>query len=292
MSAAALQLGASLSVAFATGIFTFGLARVPMAPLPAGPRGRSRERSRTRGLGAVEPLLRRLATLVAELPLPNARARVEGWLTRGGEFLGLGPDEVVALSLLSSVCGLAAGAALAACGLPGAPPLCLVLGALWPWLALRRTITTRTRELVRTLPGAIDLLALCLGAGLDFNAALSLVAHSLGAGHPALCDELTRILQELALGHTRAQTLRAFASRVPIATVHELAFAVVQADQKGSALAPVLAAQARMIRMRRSVEAEQAAARASVLLIAPLMLLMAAILIVLFAPFAIDGLGI
>ena len=292
MSRAALELASTAAMALAAALLTLGLASVPEQPLPSGPRGRKREHARLQGLRALDPLLRRLATLLAQLPLSRGRTRIEAWLVRGGEPMGLSPDELLALCLLSAAAGLALGMGLTTCGLPGAPPFALVLGGLWPWIALRRAISERARGLVRALPGAIDLLALCLGAGLDFAAALALVARSLGAGQPALGEELSRVLQELALGRTRAQALQALATRVPLATVHELAFAVIQAEEKGSALPPVLAAQAQMIRMRRSVAAEQAAARASVLLILPLMLLMGAILMVLFAPFAIDGLGL
>lgn len=291
MSRTTLELALLGSAALTAGMCALGVACVRATALPNGPRGQARRRARARGLQLVDPLLRRIARGLEPLPLGATRARLEVWLARAGDFLGLSPDELLALSLFGAAAGLLAGAALAS-GLPAAPPLGLLLGALAPWLALRRAIASRTRSLVRALPCAIDLLALCMGAGLDFAAALALVVRSLGAGHPALADELSRVLNELALGRTRAEALRAFAARVPIATVHELVGAMIQADQKGNALAPVLETQAQMIRMRRSVAAEHAAARASVMLMLPLMLLMGAILLVLFAPFAIDGMGL
>jgi tight adherence protein C len=292
MSRALLELCTLACGMLAAGLGAFGLVCVRPRPLPDGPRGEARRRARRSGLGVVDPALRRVADLFAALPLDRARASIEAWLVRGGDFLGLAPDELLALSTLGAGAGLLAGTMLSILGAPVAPSLGFAIGALVPWLALRRSIRQRTHGVVRALPGAIDLLALCMGAGLDFAAALALVVRSLGAPHAALADELSRVLDQLALGRTRAEALRTLAARLPIATLHELAFAVIQADQKGSALGPVLQAQAQMIRMRRSVAAEQAAARASVLLILPLMLLMGAILLLLFAPFAIDGMGL
>jgi tight adherence protein C len=292
MSGALLELCTLACGALAAGLGAFGLARAPLSPLPGGPRGQARRRAAPTGLGALDPVLRRVAALIGSLPLDRARARIEGWLTRGGDFLGLAPDELLALSALGACAGSLAGTALSVVGPPSAPWLGLCLGALTPWLALRRCIAQRTRSVVRALPGAIDLLSLCMGAGLDFAAALALVVRSLDARHAALADELSHVLQQLALGRSRAEALRTLAARLPIAAVHELAFAAIQADQKGSALGPVLQAQAQAIRARRSVAAEQAAARASVMLILPLTLLMSAILLLLFAPFAIEGMGL
>ncbi len=292
MSRTLQELALLGSAALAASLLAAVLVCMPVAALPGGPRGQVRVRARARGLQLVDPLLRRLASLLAPMPLCAARARLEVWLTRGGDFLGLSADELLVLSPLCALAGLLAGTMADACGIPAGPLLGLVLGALAPWLALRRAIASRTHGLVRALPCAIDLLALCMGGGLDFAAALELVVRSRGAAHPALHDELSRVLQELALGRTRADALRALAARVPLATVHELVGAIIQADQKGNALAPVLETQAQMVRMRRSVAAERAAARASVMLMLPLMLLMAAILLVLFAPFAIGGMGL
>ena len=71
----------------------------------------------------------------------------------------------------------------------------------------------------------------------------------------------------------------------------ELSYAVVQAEQKGNPLAKVIQIQGRMLNQRRSVAAEEAAARAGVLLIAPMVLLVACIMLLLMGPFLTKGIG-
>jgi len=137
----------------------------------------------------------------------------------------------------------------------------------------------------------LDLLGLCMSSGLDFASGLELVSRELGEPDHPLSEELSRVRQDLALGRSRQRALLAFSSRVPIAPVQELVTTLVQAEQKGSPLADVLAIAATSARNRRSVLAEEAAARAAVMLLGPLGLLLLAILLVLFGPFLINGIG-
>ena len=130
-----------------------------------------------------------------------------------------------------------------------------------------------------------------MGAGLDFPGALRFYVNESGDKGEPLVEELKRILDELELGHTRSQALKGFAARVSADSVRDFVNAVVQAEEKGNPLADVLAIQAEMLRMRRSVAAEEAAARAGVMMMLPLMILMADVLMILFGPFVITGAG-
>jgi tight adherence protein C len=169
------------------------------------------------------------------------------------------------------------------------PALGALLGAALPFIALRERRKHRQHAIARRLPTAIDLLALCMDAGLDFAGALELVALELTRPDEPLGEELLRVRQELATGRTRQTALAGFALRVPSPAVCDFAAAVAQADQKGNPLAETLEVQAQMLRMRRSIVAEEAAARASVLLILPVVVLMCAILLLLFGPFLVRG---
>jgi tight adherence protein C len=274
----------------------WALAGLRALPRPAvGPRGLARGRWLDGGgLGGLEGLLRLLAGACAQLR-PPASARLHAWLERllqrAGVPLGLCADECLALCLTAAAAGAAIAASLG-CGLAASAACAAAAGAL-PLLKLGEHARLRERAIARRLPAAIDLMALCMGAGLDFIGALRLLtegAHAL-ADDP-LDAELRRMQQELALGRTRQQVLHELAERVPAAAVRDFVHAVIQAEQKGNPLCDVLQVQAQMLRMRRSIAAEEAAARAGVLLALPLLLLMSAVLVLMFGPFVVRGVGL
>ncbi len=163
-----------------------------------------------------------------------------------------------------------------------------VLGAALPFARLHGCIARRRHEIARALPSAIDLLALCMGAGLDLVGALELLVHEWGAGEDTLEAELRHVLQELALGGTRREALLGLAQRVPVPAVRDFAQALIQAELRGAPLTDVVATQAQL-RVRRSFAAEETAARASLLLVFPLLLLLAAILLLLVGPLLVGG---
>ena len=103
--------------------------------------------------------------------------------------------------------------------------------------------------------------------------------------------EFAVILEHLDFGHTRKLALERFAERVPNRAVRDFVHAVIQSEQKGNPLARVLQIQGRMLNMRRSVLAEEAAARAAVLMIIPMVFLLGAILLLLMGPFIVKGIG-
>ena len=298
---ALLPIGLAVTWTLALAPVSYALARVAPRPRPAhGPRGLRRRRAlqASASFALVEPVLRWVAALIARALCAPQLARwtaalcsaIERWLIESGNRLGLDACEQLALSLLAGAAGTLFGACGSALELGAAlPALFMLLGAGLPWLALFDAAKRRKHSVARRLPTAIDLLALCMDAGLDFAGALDLVARELTRPDEALGEELQRIQQELATGRTRREALAAFAERVPSPAVRDFAASVAQSEQKGNPLAETLEVQAQMLRMRRSVSAEEAAARASVLLILPVVVLMCAILLVLFGPFIVEG---
>ena len=162
------------------------------------------------------------------------------------------------------------------------------LGMLLPHLQVSGEIERRFKQVNRGLPFAIDLVALTMSAGLDFPGALRQVTEKTSDKADALYEEMQRILQELELGRTRKQALLAFADRCPTEAVRDFTSAVVQAEEKGNPLADVLQIQATMLRMRRSVAAEESAARAGVLMMGPLLLIFGTIMLIILGPFAVN----
>jgi tight adherence protein C len=277
-------------------VATAGAVSVPPAPR-LGHRGAERRRAMAAAglFAAAEPLIRFVAGTLGSLELGRLRAHQEYELRRADYCLGLTPDEYSALSVLAS---LALAASVGAIALVAHWSVALAvpagaLGLILPKLQIQEIIRQRTKEISRGLPHAIEIAAMCMGAGLDFPSAMRLIAEPrAGSGRSTpLAREFAQILEELDLGHTRKQALLGFASRVPTVPVQDLVSAIVQAEQKGSPLARVIQVQGRMLNMRRSVAAEEAAARAGVLMIAPMMLLVGCILLLLLGPILVKGIG-
>ncbi|MDQ3035495.1 MAG: type II secretion system F family protein [Myxococcota bacterium] len=270
---------------------SFTLARIPAIVSPSyGPRGMQRQRARASGgFGAIEPLLRVIASWVGRVPSDTWRARLDQTLMRSGHWLGLTADEIVAMSALYALVFGTIGALLALRFGWGAwvAIVMAAVGAVHPFSQLNDQTARRCKEIERRLPDAVDLLTLCMGAGLDFPAALRRVlGDALVPGTPA-ADELGRIFDELELGTTRSNALLGFADRVPTRPVRDFVGAVVQAEEKGTPLVEILRVQARVLRMRRSVLAEEAAARAALQLMIPLLLIFGAIMLLVLGPVVI-----
>ncbi len=297
MTTGTLRLTAAGLFALALFFFVVAAAQSPTAAARSlGHRGLQRQQARARSLGfrLFDAPVRWLAQHMARLPIAQTRARLTLHLQRSGDYMGLDADELLALialgAVLGAVMGFEVGGVLGwgAFGvLPG-----VVLGGWSPYLRVTDNARRRDRALDHALPPAIDLLSLCMSAGLDFNGGLQLLARETQLRDSTLQAELQRILQGLQTGQTRRQALLELAARSSATSVHELVRAVVQADEKGTPLATVLEIQAQMLRMRRSVLAEEAAARAAVLLVLPLLLLMGCILIVMLGPFIVKGIGL
>jgi tight adherence protein C len=140
------------------------------------------------------------------------------------------------------------------------------------------------KDVDRRLPHAIDLLALGMGAGLDFPGSVRQVVEKSGHPDEPVIEELTLILHSLQLGRTRQQALQELAERVPASSVIEFVGAVVQAELRGNPIAAVLRIQAEVSRRKRSVFAEESAAKAGVAMILPMVLVFFTILILIVAP--------
>ncbi len=151
-------------------------------------------------------------------------------------------------------------------------------------MTVSSTAADRFKAVNRRLPYAIDLLALAMGAGLDFPGAVRQVVEKSASPDDALVEEFTLMLQALQVGRTRRQALEDFAERVPSDPVKEFVGAVVQAELRGNPVANVLRIQAEVSRQRRSVRAEEAAAKAGVAMVGPLMLVFLCILILIVSP--------
>jgi len=271
---------------------TFVLAKNQIAQRPdLGRRGLKRSQALEEGglFKTLELPMRVVSGWVSGLALDNMRKKLDQEITFAGDYLGLSANDLIGLSIVSGVTCITL--ALLASNLLGLPSLIVIfagaIGFYMPYLQLTGVRSERFKAVNRSLPTAIDLAALCMGAGLDFPGALRQVVDKASSREVVLVEELNRILQELELGHTRRKALEGLAERVPTEAVKDFVGTVVQAEEKGTPLAEVLTIQARMLRMRRSVMAEEGAAKAGMMMMGPLMMMFLCVLAILIGPFVV-----
>jgi tight adherence protein C len=163
-----------------------------------------------------------------------------------------------------------------------------MLGFLMPSFWLRRQTKAHQDALDRALPDALDLLVICVEAGLTLDAAMQRVGQELSLAHPKLSRELEITHLETRLGLSRADSLRNLGERTGSNQLESLATLLVQADRFGTSIASALRVHAESLRISRQQAAEEQAAKASVKLTFPLVFfIFPAVLIVLAGPAAI-----
>jgi tight adherence protein C len=152
------------------------------------------------------------------------------------------------------------------------------LPALW----LRSKGSRRQREIRRSMPNALDLLTICVEAGLGFDGAMARVAEK---WNDELSREFTRVLQEIQLGKLRRDALRSMSDRIDINEMSTFVAAIVQAEELGVSIAKVLRIQSEEMRRRRRQRAEELARQAPIkMLPAIAFLIFPAIFVVLLGP--------
>jgi tight adherence protein C len=275
-------------VAAAAGLFVHTVLSAPSRPpVRLGVRGLKRQRAlQDPGWRRVEPLVRWLGVRLSGALSETQYRAVDRQLLLAGDYLGLTPSEYLALCVLGLFFGLTAGLLLSR--LAHVAPIFVIaatlFGAALPYMMVSGELERRFKVVSRRLPGAIDLIALAMSAGLDFPGAIRQVVEKSSDPFDPLTEELGWILHKLSLGNTRREVLREFAERVPIEVVLEFVGAVTQAEERGHPVSKVLQVQATTSRQRRSVRAEESAAKAGVALSGPLILLFVAILLLIMTP--------
>ncbi len=167
----------------------------------------------------------------------------------------------------------------------GLSVLFLVIGFIFPDMWLSSRIKRRQKAIFRSLPDALDLLTVCVEAGLGFDAAMRNV-HEKWEDDLAL--EFGRVLQEIALGKLRREALRDMSDRLDVPELTSFIAAVIQSEQLGVSMAKVLHIQSDQMRVRRRQMAEEEANKAPVKMVFPIgCLIFPSILIILLGPAAL-----
>jgi tight adherence protein C len=202
---------------------------------------------------------------------PAYRQRVLGGLRVAGVDYALAPEQFIAARLLMALfAALLADWILSSFHMAVWPWLLIAaaFGYLFPAIWLRDRVQLRRRQTLKTLPFMLDIITLCVEAGLNLTGALTQAVAKGPAG--ALRDEFARVLRDVRAGRSRTDALRTLADRMDEAVITNFVAAVIQAESTGMSLGPILRAQAEQRRNERFARAEKLAMEAPVKMLFPL----------------------
>jgi tight adherence protein C len=214
-----------------------------------------------------------------------------GWRNPSAPTLFFASKSVLALALPGIV-----GIVLAL--LPGVLPTARILlvllaaasfGYYLPNLVLARIIKRRKREMFETIPDALDLLTVCVEAGLSLERGLVKVASEIHIKSVTLAQELQLVLMEMRAGFSKEKALRNFALRVGLDDVDSLVAMLIQSERFGTSIGDALRVYSENLRNKRRLIAEEAAAKIGLKLLFPLIFcIFPTLLMVLLGPAGIQ----
>jgi tight adherence protein C len=203
---------------------------------------------------------------------PRNMSAAEFWAIRGVVTIALG---VLTYFFMSNYAEDTSRRFLYALGATG-------LGFMLPQLLLQSKIDRRKQAIIKKFPDALDLMSICVDAGLTFDGAMAKVDEK---WDDPLALEFGRVIHEIQLGKSRRQSLRDMSDRIDVSDVTSFIAAVLQADQLGVSIGKVLRIQSEQMRIRRRQRAEEKAHQAPVKMLFPMVfLIFPAMFIVLLGP--------
>ena len=150
--------------------------------------------------------------------------------------------------------------------------LCLAMGFLIPDFWLGKKIAARQKRIRKGLPDVLDLVVICVEAGLSLDQATARTASELNGAQPDLCEELRVVVLEQRAGRARADAWKHMAERTGEESLRNLVSMLVQSEQFGTSIAKTLRMHADTLRTQRVQAVEEMAAKTSVKLVFPLVL--------------------
>jgi len=165
------------------------------------------------------------------------------------------------------------------------PIIAAILGYLLPetWLVWR--VSARQHRLRRGLPDGLDLLVICVEAGLGLDQALMKVTQELRITHRELSEELQLVNLEMRIGKTRLEALRELARRTGLEDIKSLVAMLIQTDRFGTSVAQSLRVYSDDLRIKRRQRAEEMSAKTSVKMVPPLVFfIFPALMVVILGP--------
>ncbi len=233
------------------------------------------------------PVLDRLAGVGRAVSPSGTTQRLTRWLDLAGNPAPWSLERLFAVKVVA-----AGGGAILCLWLSAGAPLptlfmavpAAIVGSFLPDVLVYNSGIKRQARIQLTLPDAIDLLTISVEAGLAFDAGIAQVARNTQG---PLSGEFFRLLQEMQLGKSRAESLRALADRTTVPELRAFVSAMVQADTLGIPMGRVLREQAKEMRLKRRQRAEEQAMKVPVKILAPMVVfILPVIFVIVLAPAA------
>ncbi len=198
--------------------------------------------------------------------------KIDRMLVIAGRPLGIVPNEIVGCMIISLILSIPIAIFLGNFfnQISLTSMILIPVAFLLPLIWLNDVKQKRQVKIFRALPYAIDLMTLSVEAGMDFTVALRKISEKLGKKD--LGEEFIQVVSQISLGKSRSEALKDMANRVQIDDLLSFANSIIQADELGSNMGPVLRVQSTQLRIKRSQIAEEKAMKAPVKLIFPLVL--------------------
>jgi tight adherence protein C len=249
-------------------------------PVEAEPKFAERQKERVRGT---------LANVGKMMPVPSTEkaSKTQLLMIRAGYR---SPEALLAMRGFKLVFPIAALAGIYLSGLYRinvffVPLITLVLGYLLPDILLTWRVGVRQRQLRRGLPDALDLLVICVEAGLGLDQALLKVSQDMKISHPELSEELQFVNLEMRIGKTRIEALRELARRTGLDDIKALTAMLIQTERFGTSIAQSLRVYSDDMRLKRRQRAEEMSAKTSVKMVPPLVFfIFPALMVVILGP--------
>jgi len=246
----------------------------------------------------IMPVIRQFGQFAARFTPEASLNSIQHMLDLAGNPKGLEPANLYAIRFVAAI-GIAVllffGSLVMPPGgvLPKPGPLAAIgislVGGLFgyylPTMLIQSKIRRRQDVIIKAMPDALDLLTVCVEAGLGFDQAMSQVNMK---WDNELSLAFGRVLQEIRLGKLRREALRDMAERIEVPEMTSFTAAIIQADQLGVSMAKVLRIQSEQMRIRRRQRAEKKAHEAPIKMLIPMaFLIFPSIYIVLLGPAAL-----
>ncbi|TMD38347.1 MAG: type II secretion system F family protein [Chloroflexi bacterium] len=220
----------------------------------------------------LRPAIERLGSLLSRSTPQKARQDVLNRLELAGRPGNLTPEDFVAVRLVAAAVLAALGLLV---GLLFGNLVYLVISAVagaifgyyLPVLWLKQKVDARRNEIQKGLPDALDLLVICVDAGLGFDASLARVTDKY---RNALSDLLSKALREVSLGRPRLEALDEMGRNSGVEDLHNFIQAVIQSEQFGTGIGKILRIQADEMRRKRRQRAQEKGAQATLKMMLPM----------------------
>lgn len=239
----------------------------------------------------LRPILWLLLSLCHRMAIPKVKAWIDRNLVAAGNPNYFTAEEYLAQSMFT---GLVLGGFLGLFYLVIGEGISLTLlaagagvGTVLSVYQLHFTAAKRMQTITKRLPYALDLVSLAMGAGATFTEALATIVRE--QEEDPLNVEFKAVLGEIELGTTRRKAMENLAQRVPLEGMRSIVASIIQAEELGTPLHRVLHDQATLLRLQRSVRAENAAAKASVRILLPCLLIVISVILAIFGPMIVKG---